>query len=248
MSLYIDDRAGSDNLIKLFPQGLVEVCRLEFGDVMFIGKGEDGTPTPVGIEFKTVEDVLKCICDGRFSGKQLPGLITEYPGNYWLLIEGDTRIGIEEQLQIQWRQRYWSDVKVGSRGFKYAEYEGWITTHINKAGLKVKQVKDRRETKHWIMTQYKWWVEKGWDKHKSHLAQDKSGRPMQLTRPSYLREFAAILPGIGWGKAAAVEAHFDTIADAARADTDKWCNVAGIGKKMANRIVEAIHDGRPTKT
>lgn len=242
--IYVDDRAGSDSLIKLFPQDLVEVCRLDSADVMFFGAGRGGEQVAVGIEFKSLDDVLKCICDGRFAGKQNIRMAEEYDER-WLLVEDETRIGVDDQLQAYRRvkgQYRWVDARCGNRYFKWADYEAWIATMTYKTGLKVRQVKDRRETKHWVMTQYRWW-QGGWDKHKSDQVRDQSGRP-SLVKASALREFAATLPGVGWGKAANVEKYFISIHDAVNAHNSDWEKVEGIGRIMAERIVEVIRNGR----
>lgn len=238
--IYIDDRKGSDNLIKIFPQDLVEVCRLDAADIMFFGAGVDNSTASIGIEHKTCDDILKCICDGRFAGDQLIKMCAEYD-EVWLLIEDDTRIGIDGALQIASHGK-WYNAHAGSRYFTWDQYETWIATMVNKTPLKVKQLRDRRETKHWIMMLYHWW-QKGYDHHHSDHVQSKAGRPV-LIKASPLREFAATLPGIGWLKAGAVEGYFNNIREAVEADVNQWAQVDGIGRKMAIRIKEAINNGR----
>src|SRR5574341_487369 len=78
--IHIDPRAGSDKLIPRLQALHVPVSKtqLEYGDIHWLGRGEDDRPIPIGIEYKTITDVLDCIKTGRFAGRQLEGMQDAY--------------------------------------------------------------------------------------------------------------------------------------------------------------------------
>jgi ERCC4-type nuclease len=63
-------------------------------------------------------------------------------------------------------------------------------------------------------------------------------------RASLVRRLASELPGIGHDKSIRVEAAFASPLDMMLASESDWAKIDGIGKPMAKRIVEAIHNGR----
>jgi hypothetical protein len=170
--IYVDDRAGSAQLGPLLrARGVpVTMTRMAYGDVSFIGQGAGGVPVSIGIEVKSLRDVLACICNGRFAGHQLPGLVQAYEKVH-LLVEGtwrpNARTGI---LQLRLRKGVWVDASVGSRRFMFTDLLTWLFTMENKAGILVSRVSDWQEATLWLSNLYAWWTAKGWDGHKSHLA------------------------------------------------------------------------------
>lgn len=245
--LLIDSAAGSIDLPKIFPHELVTVASGLPADIIIPGKGEGGKAVTVGVEFKKIKDVLKCILDGRFAGTQLPRMLKEHE-EVWLLIEGERRRGIQGDLQIPhpWKKGQWMNASLGSRRFSNQDYEAWMITMQTRTPLKIKEVGSRLETKDWVMAMHKWWAEQGWDKHRSHEVTDKSRARAILTAESETfrlkREVAETLPGIGHDKAKKVATEFWSVFDMMTADTGDWTRIEGIGQKMAERIVGAIHD------
>src|SRR6267142_3966339 len=130
--LEIDTRAGSKDLIEERSEGdgtanyllgtalRITPTILPSADVRFIGMGTGGIPVPVGIEVKRLGDALQCMCDGRFSGTQLP-LLREHYGQWaWLLIIGTWRGGGSggQILTHQWDNQFskrptWIESTVG---------------------------------------------------------------------------------------------------------------------------------------
>jgi ERCC4-type nuclease len=241
----VDDRAGSIDLAPpLRARGLpVQVSRLEYGDVRFVGNGPDGVPYLVGIEHKQLSDILKCITDGRFAGHQLPGLVESYNVIY-LYIEGvyrnDQRTGI---LQVPGRNGVWRSASVGTRQFTFRELDNYLNTIELKGGVHVVRTYNQAETADKISNVYKWWTAKEWEEHRAHLAFDEAAetcRRAALVRPNLVRRIASELPGIGWEKSIAVARAFATPIDLVAADVEEWEAIPGIGRTMAKRIVEAL--------
>jgi ERCC4-type nuclease len=254
----VDDRAGSRELAPLLRNaGLpVELTRLDYGDVAFLGAGPGGEPVPVGVEVKTVHDVVKCIADGRFAGHQLPGMV----GNYdqpWLLIEGlwraNAKTGI---LEYRKARGEWREVTAGSRRFMCRDLYTWILTITTKGGIGVTRVSDWNEATVWISALYAWWTVKGWEGHKSHLAfhdGTRHGAPYQreratmmarrelgdkalLTRPTLCRMVAAQLPGVGWEKSKGLASKFGSVEALTQAGMEELEECEGIGPKLAMGI------------
>jgi ERCC4-type nuclease len=76
-----------DHLAKLGVKA--EKADLQFGDFAFEGNGPDGTIS-IGVERKTLHDLLNCIDDARYAGHQRVGMKQMYTISY-LLVEGHWR-------------------------------------------------------------------------------------------------------------------------------------------------------------
>jgi len=236
--ILVDDRVGSRELYQLLPQGSAEICRLNSADYCFVGNGP-GKPVFVGIERKGLNDVLKCLLDGRFSGGQLPKLLADYDVVY-LIVEGAWRPGKEGTLERLGRGG-WQTVVLGTRVWMYRELDGWLTSIETMAGVRLRRTESERETAAVILNLYHWWTDKEWEDHRSHLAFDRSDRPT-LVRPSLAIRVAKELSGIGYDKAGAVARHFHgSVREMVLAVEDQWQEVAGIGKILSQRIVRELN-------
>lgn len=236
--ILIDDRTGSKELYSLLPPGTADICRLNFGDCAWVGRG-DNKPVMVGVELKGVNDVLNCITTGRFSGHQLPGLLKDYDVIY-LIVEGATRPGKEGTLERLGRGG-WQPVVLGTRVWMHRELDNWLTTMESVAGIRLRRTESERETAACILNLYRWWNDKEWNEHRSHLAFDRSTRPT-LLHPSLAIRVAKELPGVGYQKAGAVARFFHgSVREMVNAPEDRWKEVDGIGKVLSQRIVEEIN-------
>jgi ERCC4-type nuclease len=242
MTILVDNRAGSKELYPLLKPA--KLTRMQFGDVMFMGDGPDGRPVPIGIEHKTLADVLKCITDARFAGVQLPGLVSNYEYVY-LVIQGLHRPCHKTgRLLVPRKKRgklVWEPVQLGYRAYTWNDLESWLTTMEVKAGVVVRRCNNRQDSALFIQGLYRWWTAKGWDRHMAHLQfHQPEVDKMLLTRPTLLRRIAAQIPGIGWTKSAAVEEHFGSVLNMVMANVEDWQEIPGIGKKLAKDSVDAL--------
>lgn len=245
--LQLDDRTGSGDLFPLL-RSLGVPCiltRLNYGDAAFIGNGPDGCPMPIGVEIKTISDILKCIGDGRFAGHQLPGLVSEYD-YYWLVTEGVYRADPDTGILQHYSRGGWKESTIGSRRYMYRELEQWLLTMSIRGGVRVHRTSSRNETASFLRHLYSWWTAKDWSDHRSHLVAHSSFTPdtALLVRPSLSRMVAKELPGIGWERAEAVAKAFPTVVEMAVAEVDDWEHIPGIGKKTAEKVVRAIRTGK----
>jgi ERCC4-type nuclease len=119
----IDDRAGSNKLIEKFDAGEATPTRLEAGDIAFFGNGPNDDVWYIGIEYKSVNDVVSCVKSGRFTGTQLPAMMELYDISF-LLIEGisrpDPRTG--QVVRYQGKQNSFS------LGLPYKAYDNFLTS------------------------------------------------------------------------------------------------------------------------
>lgn len=186
--IFLDNRSGFGRegvngfAARLRGLGLpVTLTRLAYGDIRFLGYGPEGLPVTIGVECKSVHDLLACMCDGRFAGHQAPGLVTEYQ-QPWLLMEGEWRAqkgtGLLEYFGRDFR---WKLAEVGSRRFMWRDLESWLLTIETKVGLRAHWSLNWEAASVWIATLYSWWtngkrvnregeVVAGWESHRSHLA------------------------------------------------------------------------------
>ena len=244
MSLRVDDRAGSAALAEpLKRRGLaVELTRLPYGDVSWLGNGPDGL-TLVGVEFKQLSELLSCITSQRFTGHQLLGMQESYHPWAYLLVEGerkvDTRTG---ELLIERKPGWWAPAPAGKRSWMYRDVSHWLSTVRNQGGLHVVETRDRASTLAWLHAEYTWWRAKGWDQHKSisgahfQSARKPSTGAFELVKakkPSRLERVYAQL--FGWDNAARVIQHFPSLGQAVAASDAQWRRVEGIGPEMLRR-------------
>jgi len=251
--ILVDRRTGSGELAgPLRAAGCpVEVCTLDYGDVAFIGNGPGNEPVAIGIERKTLNDMLTSIQNLRWAGHQLPGLCESY-GWVWLIIEGlyrpETGSGALQSAgsldnETPFLRGKWFDAGYGRNRFMYRELDHYLTTLETHAAVRVRRSSNEYETVKIISSLYSWWTTKDYDEHRSHLALDTIiARDSRLMiRPSVPRMIAAQLPGVGYEKSEAVVRHFGgSVRTMVQASVKDWMAVKGIGKTLASKIVEVL--------
>jgi ERCC4-type nuclease len=235
--ILVDKRVGSGDLINVLPSGSCTLTTLDYGDCAFLGIGPEGAPVRVGIEIKALGDAAQSIRSGRFAGHQLPGLLAIYDRVY-VVLEGAYRPGPEGELET-YQRGHWQTGAWGGCGWMYNELDGWINSINIVAGVTVKRTMSRRETAAVIHGLHHWWTSKSFEKHRSHVGFDESGRPT-LMKPGLVRRVAAELPLIGWERSSAVAEEFPSVLALALADEVAWLKIKGIGKVIAHKVVSAI--------
>lgn len=269
MTIFVDYRDGSKDLVHYIdPRSLTQLGEYD-ADAEFLGFRESSTPVRVGIEYKKLDDVLKCIDDGRFTGTQLPRMMESYDRLY-LVIEGDydvdPKTGALTQRMNSKSGDYWVPVRYSRAGWLYRQLDNWISTieeFTMRAGKPMRVAHTRRieETAAWIKDKYVWWCETAYEDHKSHLKLDTSGKqltragdnPLIPLRPATRRQMvAAQLPGIGVDKSRYVANAFSSIREMVNAPVDEWTRISwtsgktkrkqSIGPATAEKIVAAINE------
>ena len=243
--LYIDDRVGAVELAQLLPKRKVAITRLQYADVRFVGNGPpDDTPVSIGIERKTITDLVSSIHSGRLSGHQVLGLLNSYDYVY-VVVEGLWRPGPSGLLQ-QWRKGHWVTLRDyggrGRSGLVAREITNYLNTLTLMRGIRVWRTNTPQETAQWLLDLHAWWG-KRWGQHKSHHqfngdAVGLSG--VLLRRPGLVMRIAKELDGVGWEKARAIAERYSSVLELALADPDELREIPGIGKVLAHRISEQL--------
>lgn len=238
--ILLDPRAGSreyeDRLRSL--GATVEMMQMDFGDAVFYGSGHS-----VGVEIKKLDDMLNCVVTGRFAGHQLRGLVG-YDA-YYVIVEGLWRPNPQDGVLEVWgwdvdkKRHGWVPAGRGKqRAWMYRDFSNYLTTMDVRGGVRVMRTTSEDETARTICNLYGWW--QNYDSHRSHLALNRSRDAALLVPPSLRFEVASVLPGLGHMKAGMAAGHFPSVRKMINAEPAEWASLAGIGKKIANGIVDAV--------
>jgi ERCC4-type nuclease len=242
--ILVDDRTGSKELAPLIQELSVPVgvTRLESGDFQFLGNGPHGQIL-VGIERKTLPDLISCMFDHRYAGSQLPKFVGMYQSK-WLYVESPPfRPDAEGMIEVSWRGTF--QRPYGTKPVMFRQVDNFLNSSQMLHGVLVKRTFDMRDTARHLVNLY-WWWQKEWEEHKSHktIYTPASHVAAGNGKVSLCRQWANAIPGIGWEKSAAVEAHFGGNAlRMATATRDEWMIPKVVGEKMSLKIVQLIRAG-----
>jgi ERCC4-type nuclease len=244
--LLVDYRAGSKELIKPLAKILgsdkVEEASLDFGDVAFTGRGAKNVLLDIGIEFKTLADIVQCCRDGRFAGHQLPGMRKTYDHS-WLMIEGTWRHDETSGLitGYQGSFRGWRAIPGKMRA---SEFEKHLLTFELCGGVHVRYTNLRADSLRAIVELYRWWTDRTFDSHTSHLA---IHQPVTLGVVSDFRKAVMAWPSIGLKVSKAVETYFTnqqtgkgSIVAASLADVDQWAEIETDGRRFGRASAQKL--------
>ena len=236
----IDDRTGSVELHPLFPHGMSEVGRLQFGDMSWLGNGPDNTPWMVGVERKTIHDMVSCIKTGRFSGHQLTGLLNTY-NTVYLVVEGMFRPNPKTGVLETWRRGGWSAMYHGKQPFLYSMVAGYLASVTNMCGVVVVRTSTDAETVHAVLALYHWWVDKAWEEHSAHQSFYTPPRKRTVrVKPPLVAKVASQLDDVEWVRAHRIADRYRSVVDFAHATREELMSIDGIGKVLADRIVKQL--------
>ena len=240
--ILVDRRIGSKDLLApLIKLGLdAELTELSFGDVAFEGKGSNHTSLAIGIELKTIPDLVNSVRSGRFAGHQLPGLRQMYEHS-WLVIEGTYRSDRAGALtRYQGSRRGWTSVHGQMTA---SELEKQVLTFELCGGLHVRYTNSRRATLNFIASLFRWWTDKSMERHQSHLAVHT---PHGFTPLSEFRQVVSRFPGIGLKTSLAVEKHFEAhLERAVCAGVDEWAAIetrtdSGTTRRIGLKVADGV--------
>ena len=197
--VWTDYRTGSKELLPLLRKTGVDAqeTTLDAGDFAFAGNGPDGD-VQIGVERKTLPDLVTSLRDGRLPGLQLQKIRDTYD-MAWLLVEGE--IASDRMGRLYGR--------LGSR--KRAALPGSLTedsliksllTLELQGGFRIARTRDMRQSAAWIASCARWWTDKEWDEHST------LSTPYQRTMVpvSLFCDRAMKLPGVGLAVAKSLEA------------------------------------------
>ena len=233
---------------------LATLCRLTSGDVSIPGNGPNG-PLLIGIEVKSLSDLLSSSDSGRLQATQVTSMLgngtSDFPPDYdicWLLYHGTYRpnpkTGALQILKGRGKGKpVWEDYLLGSRVIDWGYLESFILS-LTTIGVNVKHVYDMAEAALWVSTVAHWWG-KQWKDHKSLRTLDSTTTRLPLM-PGYskheikLATTAASLPNIKFERGVAAAQHFTSIRSMINADESEWASIPGFGKTIAKTIVDYV--------
>jgi ERCC4-type nuclease len=265
--ILVDKRRGSYELLP-YLQALrvpVKAAFLDYGDFAIEGgKGPEDEPVRIGVERKTLGDLVTSMQSGRFTGQredssmgQLPGMLTEYDVPL-LVVEGVWRPALDGTIEVLFIPKNQKPEKkefgfwVPFRGqMLYRAIDRFLLTVLFKARVPHFRTTGMRETAALLADLHVWWVDKGYDEHKSHLANDRTydPRPDRLLwrEPGRVERVAPRFPGIGDTRAGAAGAVFPTVEEMVNAPVEKWLEVEGVGPTTAYRVWHWLREPGPRK-
>jgi len=242
--ILIDDRAGSRDLITHHPLDngdIATLARLDSGDVCIVGNGPNGRPRTVGVELKSLADLMASANNGRLQATQAARMLDDYDSP-WLLYYGEYRCGPRGVLQTRRRDR-WETAKIGKREVPWIYIEGLMLT-LAATGFSTKHVADVSEAALWIGALHRWWS-KDWTEHRGMRTFDRSrelGTVGDYTADTMMRaRMIAAIPGIGFERGMAAAEYFKSVPDMMSATVTEWALVPGIGKVLGGAIRAALH-------
>lgn len=235
-----------------------QLSRLNSGDVLISGNGPTG-PTIIGVELKSIPDLLSSLDNGRLQATQIPAMVDDYD-HCWLLYYGLHRPNAEGQLEVLHTNsrtggRYWGVHAVGRKAVPYGFLRS-ATIELQVLGFHVDHVASIEEAAQWIGCMYRWW-QKPWSDHKLFRTFDNSTAKIRLPgttddSPERKRliqraEMVARLPGIGHEKALALAEKFGSVREMINAGPERWAEVTVTSKKgravrIGKVVAKAIED------
>ena len=245
--IFIDNREGSEYLVApLTRVGLpVESVRMDSGDLAFEGKGEAGTLLNIGIEFKTLSDLVASLRSGRLNEQRNRMLGPDGAYDYaWLLIEGRWRTGsdgVVETYYLNSRKR-WAWKPLEGR-ITASEMQKQVLTLELCGGFYVRYCNTRHDSLQFIVDVYHWWHDRPLDAHTSHLRAHTT--PLFIPISDF-RDAIQRYPGIGLRSSLAVEKHFQAnLRRATHAGVEEWAGIEVIGvrgktKRIGVKVAEQI--------
>lgn len=243
--ILIDNRAGSKDLVKYPPlddKSLAKLTRLDSGDVMFAGNGPDG-PLLVGIELKSLDDLLSSMGTNRLQATQIPAMLEEYDWSYLLWYGTDrpnpktgrletlraykkTSRGkgwkVAEEEDLTTPNLKWFAASIGkSRPMPYGYLHNFLSLDLPACGVYPIRVPGMSSAAALIGWLHRSW-QKEWEDHRAFQCFDLS-RPVPTRRgilvpdiePDVKKaaELANTIPGFAGKRAIAAAEHFGAKAE-----------------------------------
>lgn len=222
------------------------MTNLDSADFTFEGRGPHG-PVEVGIERKTLPDLIASLQSGRFQGLHSEG----HTGQLWRMLSTyDYSFLLVEGAWVT--DRAGRLLRPGRRG--QSSPMGNMTEDALRKQLFSIQLKspmhigytaDATATVRWLASLVRWFTDKSWEQHKTL---ETTYQPQSLTPISHFVQVAMTFPGVGLAAGRALQTQFDGNADTllhAPADTIAKTLIAtpagprALGPAKAERIRDA---------
>lgn len=243
--IQVDSRVGSKELLPIIQRLGVpcETVTLPYGDAAFEGNGPDG-PITLGVERKTLHDMLNCIEDARYTAHQLVGMTKLYSKSF-LILEGLWERGTPgsalDGLLIQGFNHgaSWGPLQqAGRRTPLYSKLYRYLIS-VQLSGVMITYSSNITQTACQIV-EIQQYFQKKWREHTALRECQKLAIPSLSGRPSLCKRWANELTDVGVVHGEDAERLFHTGINLAQADETEWMTIPGIGVKTARQIVREI--------
>lgn len=260
----ISNAEGSKHLVNYPPlnsPGVGVLINLPSTDCVFYGNGDPNPPISkptisVGVEVKSLIDLLTGFDDGRLFATQVPKLLAAHDVRY-LVFYGVFRCSPSDGLTLQElkshhypnRQSFtrWSDVKLGSRSVRY----GFLVSRLDKlsrlgvihdhapdmshCGPAAPTIPDLTHVALWVgalaRSYAKPYTEQTAAFHTFDNSRDSVPGKYDLTLDSTTKQIAKLVfsfPGIGWDRAFALAQHYASFLDICLASVESLAEVCTV--------------------
>jgi len=228
-----------------------DLGHLDFGDYGFVGNGPEGD-VMVGVELKTVSDLLTSLRSERLAGFQIRGMLKMYQYQ-WLVAEGMWRHGDRGRFEY-FHGGHWQAYNHGSHReyLQWDAFQAWLIGLVQPPRLGYWHTLTRAETAAWVKALHDWWS-KPYDEHSAYkgiyIAPPNFA---SFDPPSDFVRMISTIDKLGWTRAMAIEKFIMDGCLTPMEDGDKAaCLIAmtpkqlaeidGIGKGIAKTIWRAFH-------
>lgn len=233
----------SDQLVRFIRgQGIPsDKSMLEFGDAAFEGNLSGG-PGLIGIERKTLHDLINCIRDGRFNRQRvgMMGKMGMYKRSF-LIVEGHWKPRDPDGLVVMEGfsgGTNWGYLRHLSKQVGYTEIYNYLLS-VSETGVTVTYSRDLFHTAINCCSIYRYY-QKPWNRHQSMLEVYKPSIPMLDGKAKLVRKWASAIEEVGAIKAAEAERIFKTPLMLALSDEEQWIQMSGVGMPTARKIINQI--------
>lgn len=243
---------------------ICELSYLDSADVFFLGNGWSGDTLSIGVEVKSITDLLSCLQTGRLVNEQVPKMLAGYDVQ-WILYYGyhrahpstgtlqlgrlDPDTWKKPTLQTppdQWKPKpkqaiSWYDYQpsISSRTLPYGYLESRLLT-LTSRGIHCKFTPTIQDACYFIASLYRWWSKDRSEDEKHLQVEDKrfSVAPTLDPDPELRKRlaFAMRLPGLSHERGLSAAKHFPSIESMVIAGESDWTAIRGIGKGTAQAI------------
>jgi ERCC4-type nuclease len=240
--IHIDPRSGSGELLPLFLSHRLAPTAQHTPhpprDLAVTISRAGGVPTLMGIERKSITDMMSSIRMHRLAGEQVPKLLTHYEHHAYIVLEGNYRISWETGYLQHWRsvggEWGWTDILLGKHPFHAAEMNDALVDICEKTPIKIWRTRDQKETVDWVVGKERY-AQQDWERRHKHLGIHVPAPFVTAGKVSDVRRTAFAWEGIGWEKSGEVEKHFATVEQMVNAPASEWMKIPGFGKVLSTK-------------
>ncbi len=238
--ILVAHETGSKELLPIIQRigEEAQIANLPYSDFCFDGNGPKGYIT-IGIERKTLHDMLHSIDDSRFAGFQAHGMRSLF-GLRILIVEGHFKPHDNDGYLMEGFKggTVFGLCRYRSRVNPYSKLSNYLLS-VSLSGIHVIRTRDMYQTAYEICMAYRYF-QKPWSAHNSMQEIQSLALAEVAGKPSLCRRWASQIDGIGVKLSTDIERYFHTPRRLALADESDWASIKGLSLTTAKRIVKEV--------